>query len=346
MKASRVVGSSFMLVGLAAASLGVSGVAGASTSGAGATTSRPSAASSSPPGNNGTIKIDNVPLVDVGQPDDHANHPHVSCTLALSFFGFDATTNDATVAFNAQPPSGTGPVTVTEGPTSFTFTGYGPGDTLDYSAAYQLDVSGLVANPQQGYHIKVTVDVSNPGTVSAADEKYKVFWYEPCGAPLSTTTTTTTTKLGVGQGTTTTTAPSTTTTTTTPKVAASQGTTTTLAPVTTTTRPPQSTPPGQQVALGASSSGAPESAVSSGAPESAVSSGAPESAASSGAPQESANSALPASSPAVELPAGAGTDLGFFKPASWARSAGPSWDLLIAGGLLMLLTGGLIRRRK
>jgi hypothetical protein len=362
MKASRVIGGSLMLAGMAAASLGISGVAGAASS-----PQRSLQASSSPPGNNGTIKIDDVPLVNIGLPDDHANHPHVSCTLALSFFGFDATTNDATVSFAAQPPSGTGPVAATEGPTAFTFKGYGPGDTLDYSADYQLDVSGLKANPNQGYHIKVTVDVSNPATISAADEKYKVFWYQPCGAAPTTTTspssttTTTTPKIGVGVGTTTTvpstttTLPLATTTTTTPKVAAGVGTTTTTAPPVATSRPPQSGAPGSQVALGAGSSGAPESL-----PSSAASSQVP---ASSQFPASSqvlgssaqfpassqvlgSSSQVPAASAAGQLPTGAGTDLGFFKPASWARSAGPSWDLLIAGGVIMLLTGGLIRRRK
>src|SRR3954469_12071318 len=52
-------------------------------------------------GSNGTVKVD-------GQPFDAGlgNEPHLDCPFALEFYGFDAGTNPADVAFHAQPPSG------------------------------------------------------------------------------------------------------------------------------------------------------------------------------------------------------------------------------------------------
>lgn len=41
-------------------------------------------ASPNPPGNNGTIKVDDLPF------DDHPdNEPHVGCTFQADFYGFD-----------------------------------------------------------------------------------------------------------------------------------------------------------------------------------------------------------------------------------------------------------------
>lgn len=173
-----------------------------------------------PGGNNGTIKIDKTLLVD-SKKVDHANHPHVTCTFALSFFGYDTGTDSVQVSFTAQPPSGKfTSVQTTQGPGSFNFTvaNRTGGSQLDSSNTYALDVSGLKQQPQQGYHIKVTVDVTSS---LGSDEKYKVFWYRPCssGGGGSTTTTTTTTL-------------PTTTTTTLPTT-----TPTTLPPTTTTTVP-------------------------------------------------------------------------------------------------------------
>jgi hypothetical protein len=131
-----------------------------------------------PPGNNGTIKIDQTVLVPSGKVD-HANHPHVSCQFALSFFGYDTGTDTAQVTFTAQPPSGKfTPVAISSGPSALSFTvpRRTGGGQLDDSVPYSLDVSGLKEGPQ-GYHIRVTVDVSG---AKNADSKTKVFWYTPC----------------------------------------------------------------------------------------------------------------------------------------------------------------------
>ena len=53
-----------------------------------------------PPGNNGTVKIDDVPF------DDHPNNePHVGCTFQVDFYGYDEGDLDATVTFEAHPPT-------------------------------------------------------------------------------------------------------------------------------------------------------------------------------------------------------------------------------------------------
>ena len=137
-----------------------------------------------PPGNNGTIKIDQSVLVP-GSPVDHANHPHVSCQFALSFFGFDAGTDTAQVTFTAQPPTGKfTPINTVLGPSQLQFsvaqrTG---GGQLDASVPYQLDVTGLTPSAQ-GFHVRVTVDVSG---AKNADGKQKVFWYQPCASAPAT----------------------------------------------------------------------------------------------------------------------------------------------------------------
>src|SRR6266511_5799187 len=58
-----------------------------------------------PPGNNGTVKVDDIPF------DDHPNNePHVGCTFQVDFYGFDEGDLFADVSFESHPP--TGPVQV------------------------------------------------------------------------------------------------------------------------------------------------------------------------------------------------------------------------------------------
>jgi len=323
MKKAGIFAALAMFAGAGALATGSAGLAFASS---GAPPSAPM--SVSPPGNNGTIKIDQTPLVQGGTVD-HANHPHVDCQFALSFFGFDAPSDTATVTFTAQPPSGHGTtVTPTVGPSNLSFPGSGAGNSLDISVAYQLDVTGLTAQPQQGYHIKVSVDVDGVAS-HAADSKYKVFWYEPCttGSGSSTTTSTTSTTSttlasgsgGLGGGSTTT---STTSTTSTTLLSGSDdltGSTTTLP---SGGRGPAGPTGGQPVVSGG------QSQLASGQSALVFTSG----------------QATQAGTPAI--PAGAATDLGFFKPGSWIDSSAP-WILMILGGVLLMGTGafGLLSRR-
>jgi hypothetical protein len=53
-----------------------------------------------PPGNNGTIKVDDSPFDDA--PD---NEPHVGCTFQVDFYGYDEGDLGATVTFEAHPPT-------------------------------------------------------------------------------------------------------------------------------------------------------------------------------------------------------------------------------------------------
>ena len=131
-----------------------------------------------PPGDNGTIKIDGVSF------DGPANHPHVSCPFQVSLWGFDTTGNPAgdtaTVSFEAQAPSkttkGNDPqaVPVTSGQTTFQFDGTGNGDALDHSETYTLDTTGLDKHPIQGFHIKVTVTVTDPAALALNPAKSHV----------------------------------------------------------------------------------------------------------------------------------------------------------------------------
>jgi hypothetical protein len=138
-----------------------------------------------PAGNNGTVKIDGAAF------DDHPNNePHVGCAFQVDFYGFDEGDLNATVTFTAQPPSGQGTVILTD--TVFIgeddHSGGGSEAGLDASETYDLSglLGGLTEHPQQGFHIKLTVNA--PGS-QGSDVKHKVFWVKGCGAPPTTTST-------------------------------------------------------------------------------------------------------------------------------------------------------------
>jgi hypothetical protein len=147
-----------------------------------------------PPGNNGTVKIDDVVF------DDHPNNePHVGCTFQVDFYGFDEG-NDlfAHVTFEAQPP--TGPVQVLLKDTVFIGeddkSGGGSQAGLDASETYTLDFTGtgIEPHPKQGFHVKLTIEADGS---QGADVKHKVFWVQGCGptpTPTPTPTKTPTTK--------------------------------------------------------------------------------------------------------------------------------------------------------
>lgn len=125
-----------------------------------------------PAGNNGTFKVDGLPF-----DDGLGNEPHVSCGFRLKFYGFDeGQTGDITI--DGHAPSGSGVVSSRTGVLiSDDAAGGGPNDPdaiVEYTLD-DLDLSGLTAHPQQGYHVKVTLSTDTPGGV-----KHKVFWIEPC----------------------------------------------------------------------------------------------------------------------------------------------------------------------
>ena len=127
-----------------------------------------------PPGNNGTIKIDDVAF------DNHPNNePHVGCIFQVDFYGYDEGNLNATVTFRAHPPTGSGEVLLTD--TVFIGeddnSGGGSEAGLDASETYTLDLSGFTPHPQQGFHVKLTINADGS---QGADKKHKVFWVQDC----------------------------------------------------------------------------------------------------------------------------------------------------------------------
>jgi hypothetical protein len=179
-----------------------------------------------PPGNNGTIKIDDTPF------DDHPNNePHVGCVFQVDFYGYDEGDLDAAVTFEAHPPTqreGDDQVLLTD--TVFIGeddnSGGGSEAGLDASETYTLDLTGIEPHANQGVHVKLTIHAEGS---QGADVKHKVFWVTGCGPGPTTTTkpgeTTTTTKPGE----TTTTKPGGTSTSTSGATSSSGETTTTAA---------------------------------------------------------------------------------------------------------------------
>jgi len=142
-------------------------------------------AASNPPGNNGTIKIDDTPFDDAPN-----NEPHVGCTFQVDFYGYDEGDLDATVTFEAHPPTqraGEDQVLLTD--TVFIGeddnSGGGSEAGLDASETYTLDFTGITPHPVQGFHVKLTINAEGS---QGADVKHKVFWVTGC-APAPTTTT-------------------------------------------------------------------------------------------------------------------------------------------------------------
>jgi hypothetical protein len=190
----------------------------------------PAAGQADPPGNNGTVKIDDVEF------DDHPNNePHVGCEFQVDFYGFDEAPEGeeltATVLFEAVPPTPAGgsqelltaEVDIGEDEA-------GGGTDLDASATYDLteELAGITPHPQQGWHVRLTVHAEGS---QGADTKHKVFWVSGCGGSSTTTTTT------PGSSTSTTAPGSSTTSTTTPE----SSTTTTPGATVTTSAPSPST---------------------------------------------------------------------------------------------------------
>jgi hypothetical protein len=138
-------------------------------------------AQADPPGNNGTIKLDGRPFENPADPD---NEPHIACRLQLDFFGFDQGNYYATATFELQAPTlGADNLLLTK---SNIFVGGDPaGGGTDVDAQVPVNIngallsSGATPQPNQGYHVKVSVTA--PFSIGA-DTKYKVFWVQPCAS--------------------------------------------------------------------------------------------------------------------------------------------------------------------
>jgi hypothetical protein len=139
-------------------------------------------AAPNPPGNNGTIKIDELAF-----DDDPNNEPHVDCIFQVDFYGYDAGDLNADVTFESHPP--TGPVRVLLTDTVFIGEddngGGGSEAGLDASETYTLDFTGIEPHPNQGFHVKLTINAEGS---QGADVKHKVFWVTECPPGPTTTT--------------------------------------------------------------------------------------------------------------------------------------------------------------
>jgi hypothetical protein len=132
-------------------------------------------AGGNPPGNNGTVMVNGMAL-----DQSPGNDPHVDCAFQIDFFGFDQGDLTGTATFELQSPTGSGVLFVDS-----TFIGgdaAGGGTDLDGSIVADLSAaiagSGAIAQPNQGYHVTLTVEAQ--GSIGSMT-KHKTFWVNNCG---------------------------------------------------------------------------------------------------------------------------------------------------------------------
>lgn len=129
------------------------------------------------PGNNGTVKIEDVEDYD-GTPN---NVPHVGCDFQVEWFGFDEGGDIVSdVEFLAHAPTGG------QGPAPYApenvdvggdgQSGAGTESGWDGAQPYSLDFTGD-PHPKHGYHVKLT---TTTGYSQGSRVKHKVFWVDSC----------------------------------------------------------------------------------------------------------------------------------------------------------------------
>jgi hypothetical protein len=133
------------------------------------------ASGNDPKGANGTIKIDD----DVPVDDGIENEPHVTCDFAVKFFNFD-NGQRANIIFEMHKPTGSDTVLLHRDDVLVSTDPAGggnpdPDEVFTFSAS-DLGLAAYTPQPQQGYHVKLTVEIIGaPGA-----GKHKVFWVQPC----------------------------------------------------------------------------------------------------------------------------------------------------------------------
>jgi hypothetical protein len=146
-------------------------------------------ATAAPPGNNGTVKVDELDLAGgPGGPPGADNDPHIAdCVGQIEWYGFDEGAQAATATFEVHAPTaGTGGAGApSEVVLETAIEGDGPGVPnagADLDGRLPFDLSSLLSNyqphPQQGWHVRLTVVTT---FAQGSDVKHKVFWIEACG---------------------------------------------------------------------------------------------------------------------------------------------------------------------
>jgi hypothetical protein len=158
-----------------ARSAGLSALCAGVMAGGGALVLASGATTQFPPGNNGTVKIDDQPIDDIPN-----NDPHVGCRFRVDFYNYDKDVGNAKVTFEMKAPTKDVDLSV-DGDTSPDIgeDAAGGGNDLDAAVPYTLSFDGD-PHPQQGFHVKLTVNA--PGSIGN-DVKHKVFWVEGCETP-------------------------------------------------------------------------------------------------------------------------------------------------------------------
>jgi hypothetical protein len=144
-----------------------------------------------PPGNNGTVKVN-----DETTPNQD-NDAHVGCNFSVSFYGYDAGNQTGQLTFAGQAPTrGSGSVTLSASWSTADRTG---GNQLDQTVPVSFSqLAGIfkgVTPAHQGYHVKLTATVSGS---QGSDVKHKVFWID-C-PPASTSSGAARASSGTGSG--------------------------------------------------------------------------------------------------------------------------------------------------
>lgn len=156
-----------VLTAFFALSLGIGGMPPTGVSDEGSALGGSNSPNTPSPGNNGTVKID-----DLDFDQWHDNDPHPKCVFNVKWFNFDPTLIKTTVLFEGQPPTGGNELLKR----SFTFTG-GKGQNFEQTFDLTQALQSIQPQKNQGWHVKLTIHAPFS---NGADEKHKVFWVSGC----------------------------------------------------------------------------------------------------------------------------------------------------------------------
>jgi len=152
------------------------GASSSSGAAASASTAQGSNAGQTPPGNNGHIQIDEL-VGDGGK----GNDPHVSCGFSVSFFGYDAGTQHASITLTPWAPTrgGTSATLAASWTTATRTSGSQLDDNVPVLPSVIASAFAGVAPAHNGYHVRVEVEVTGS---QGSDDKFHMLWVAPCAS--------------------------------------------------------------------------------------------------------------------------------------------------------------------